>query len=485
METIHLKELPKSEVSGFDGECSVKFGHIQLNNSERLEFMKTNELKTSILIPVVRPENVKPLIRAIHKNAGVPANMYEILTLEDTEREGCPKTLHKLVEKAKGDCLCFLGDDTLPEKNFLSTALMYMHNFPDGKGLVALNDGSGRPETASHFVIHREMCDYLEDGQLFHISYGHCYGDNELSEIMQGLDCYAFANEARIKHNHPIHGTADYDEHYQRAYEDETFRHDQKNFLERKIKRGQMHLGICLPTTNERDYNAFWVSFAKMLKPSYWTLFIPKFGTGEGNFKGDIIDVRNNLVKQALMWRVNCTHLLFMDTDQMYPQNLIPRLVSHNKPFVGTVVHRRYPPFDPCVRVAREPGKPETYDLPESVYDGGLIKADVTGFGCFMVQTPLLFEMEHKPGEWFKRDKTRDNGHPVGEDYEFCERLREHGGQVWVDTLMEIEHLTTVAINRDYHEIFMALHRKRIESLKHKKVLGQGTWVSKEERNTI
>jgi len=59
---------------------------------------------------------------------------------------------------------------------------------------------------------------------------------------------------------------------------------------------------------------------------------------------GQLEIIRNNLVVQAINDR--CTHLIMMDTDQVYPVDTVTKLMSHDKNAVGTSVHRRYPPFD-------------------------------------------------------------------------------------------------------------------------------------------
>jgi hypothetical protein len=394
------------------------------------------------------------LLETIQRNAGISS--YEILIEFDINGIGCPQMVNQLVSQTSGENICFLGDDTLPEKDFLKNALNAMDRMPDGWGLVALNDGSGRPQTASHFLAARKLLPHLENGELFYTGYRHGYGDNELSEIAQAMGRYCFAEDAKIKHVHPIHGTAEYDEYYERAYNNDTFLHDQQLFIKRKLARGGIHLGICLPSVNEKEYSTFWLSVLRMNKPSYYTLLMPRHRRGD---MCDIVSIRNELVRQALDWRLNCTHILMMDTDQVYPSGTFSRLFSHNKPFVGTVVHRRYPPYDPCVRHDPEGNGDEKNHKfpPNNVYSGNLEIMDMTGAGCFLIQTPELFKMEYESGKWF-RTIHRKNGSIVGEDYEFCRRYRKNGGTVYVDTALQIGHITTVLVDRTYHEVFKSVH---------------------------
>ena len=57
---------------------------------------------------------------------------------------------------------------------------------------------------------------------------------------------------------------------------------------------------------------------------------------------------------------------------------------------------------------------------------------------------------------WFEFGR-RDNGDFVGEDIYFCEKLKKLGYKLHADTSIDIMHLSTVGINRDYHEIFMKI----------------------------
>jgi len=79
--------------------------------------------KISIIIPIIRPRKAKRCINLILKNAGVPQDMFEIITEEDNDRIGCPEMVKRLVAKSEGDLILFLGDDSIPQKSFIKNAL--------------------------------------------------------------------------------------------------------------------------------------------------------------------------------------------------------------------------------------------------------------------------------------------------------------------------------------------------------------------------
>ena len=77
----------------------------------------------SILIPTIRPQNIPDLSRAIKDNAGIPDDQYEIVWEYDRERIGCPKMLRRMAAATTGEVIAFLGDDTIPCKDFLEKSV--------------------------------------------------------------------------------------------------------------------------------------------------------------------------------------------------------------------------------------------------------------------------------------------------------------------------------------------------------------------------
>jgi len=190
------------------------------------------------------------------------------------------------------------------------------------------------------------------------------------------------------------------------------------------------------------------VSFLTLEKPDY-TLLIPKFPVGE--FPRDIAAVRNNLVEQALI--EGCSHLLMMDTDQVYRDpETITKLLSHSMPVVGAPVHRRYPPFD-AILLRGDIGRYK-YIPDAEVYSGDLIEIDATGTGCILFSMELFNDMQ-KP--WFEIGLDPSSGKVVGEDIGLCHKLRTAGVPIRADTSIEIGHMTTFEVNRNTYELFKSI----------------------------
>ena len=93
----------------------------------------------SIILPVIRPDKAKRCIAAIKKHAGNIT--FELVTAVDNDRIGCPKMVKELVKETNFDWVMFLGDDTIPQENFMANAVAHINDLPDGWGLIGLNDG--------------------------------------------------------------------------------------------------------------------------------------------------------------------------------------------------------------------------------------------------------------------------------------------------------------------------------------------------------
>jgi len=191
--------------------------------------------KVTIIIPVIRPEGAKRCVEAIKQNAGISEDEYVIFTKEDKERIGAPRMVNNMVDESETQLVLFLGDDTIPQPDFLKNALVKMQELPDGWGVVALNDMKfdGR-HFATAWLADKRMLPLL-DGRLVHEGYWHCFSDNEFSTRCKELKRFIWAEDAKVKHMHPVvDKTVPWDEHYKKAYSPEWWQHDQMLFWKRR-----------------------------------------------------------------------------------------------------------------------------------------------------------------------------------------------------------------------------------------------------------
>jgi len=144
--------------------------------------------------------------------------------------------LKRGVEKSTGELVMFLGDDTIPQKNFLIHAINAMRRqFPDMDGLIGLNDMYWHGEWATHWLASKKLLPYL-GGEFFHTGYYHLACDNELSDMCRKIGKFYWCEIAKVLHDHPgTHNWSEetYDKHYRRVYEFDRMKHDRDLLHER------------------------------------------------------------------------------------------------------------------------------------------------------------------------------------------------------------------------------------------------------------
>jgi hypothetical protein len=163
---------------------------------------------------------------------------------------------------------------------------------------------------------------------------------------------------------------------------------------------------------------------------------------------GPIHEMRNTITKRAM--EIECSHLMFIDADMVYPDDAIIRLVQHNLPICGALTFKRWPPFSP-VMFRGKPGDLELFDYTE--HEDGLTEVTATGTGCLLINMSVFDEI---PYPWFDFGQTED-GRPIGEDVNFCYKAAELGYKIYVDTTIRTEHLCQVRVNDNMWKMNKAL----------------------------
>ena len=204
----------------------------------------------------------------------------------------------------------------------------------------------------------------------------------------------------------------------------------------------EMRIGIALPHTR-RYYDALFVkSFFIMEKPQDMALLVP-------NSNGPIDTIRNELVTQAMM--LDCSHIFWMDTDQVYPPETLTKLISHNLPIVCAKVHRREPPYDALLKRCNPDKSDELNPYIDIEYDEWglradpkeLIEVDATGFGCNLMSIEVV---EKIPKPWFLMNLyTRP---VVGEDFYFWAQAKKLGYKIMVDCSINVGHIAEAVVDQ-------------------------------------
>jgi GT2 family glycosyltransferase len=198
-----------------------------------------------------------------------------------------------------------------------------------------------------------------------------------------------------------------------------------------------LRLGIGIPLSFPYVPSAFFGSFSIMEKPKIYELIIEN--------SGPIDHMRNNLVKRAMA--SGCSHLIMMDTDQIYHPQTITKLLAHNLPIVSCVVHRRYPPFDPLLFRSKDGDKHALEPILE-FKQGDLLEIGGTGTGCMLVSMEVFYGIKEP---WFSFNGIEDDELGtvmMGEDFHFCWKARDAGFKLYADTSLTAGHLSTFEVNR-------------------------------------
>jgi hypothetical protein len=214
----------------------------------------------------------------------------------------------------------------------------------------------------------------------------------------------------------------------------------------RAAQARKVMLGIGFPCNYGVVPSAFFKSVMLMKKPDYEFILTDE---------GDIANMRNQIVETALA--AECTHLLMMDTDMLYHEDTIPRLLSHDLQIVGALCYRRKPPFDPLM-FKGQPGDYHSIDE----WNEELVEVDATGTGCLMFNMDVF---RYMPAPWFKF-RYHDDGKVIGEDIGFCHDLRQAGNKIFVDTTIPASHLTTMEVTDETYRWYKAVVTRQLRGRK-------------------
>lgn len=187
-----------------------------------------------------------------------------------------------------------------------------------------------------------------------------------------------------------------------------------------------IRVAIGVPSTERTFLTEFSDSFFALARPMNSVYIRPKG-------RGPLDHIRNELVMVAK--QMGCTHIWMADTDQVYPQRVLVQLLSHDLPVVAAKVHRRYEPYDPILMR----GKHGSYKaVPDEEWKkGGLVEVDATGCGSILYNMEVFDKV---PNPWFEFHM-EDQVNPIGEDVDFCQKLRKVGVKIYVDCDIKVGHM--------------------------------------------
>jgi len=187
---------------------------------------------------------------------------------------------------------------------------------------------------------------------------------------------------------------------------------------------------------------------------------------------------RNFIVSQFL-GRPHFTHLLFIDADIGFDPEVVPRYLKADKDVIGGIYPLKRFDLGAVRRLAPERGLATTFRyttklVDEHPADGGeFARADHCGTGFMLIRRNVLEQMatkySHLKYEYsFSGDRAAtaedtahlyalfdtsldpERGLYLPEDYTFCRRWIEAGGEIWADVHSKFSHVGKFSFDGDF-----------------------------------
>ncbi len=145
---------------------------------------------------------------------------------------------------------------------------------------------------------------------------------------------------------------------------------------------------------------------------------------------------RDRLASRAM--NEDFTHILFIDSDMVFDENIVETLTFCEKDFVCGAFQSRRPDYGKCVYSSLEPL--------ERVKEWGAnpFRAAGCGMALTLISAEILKEVQGKHKTCFSPEMI--HGVKFGEDLAFCWRAKEAGAQLWCEPTARAGHIAHVPI---------------------------------------
>jgi len=144
-------------------------------------------------------------------------------------------------------------------------------------------------------------------------------------------------------------------------------------------------------------------------------------------------DARNFIVEKAI--KDGIEYVFFVDDDVVIPRNALVQLFKHQADVVGGMYYRKYLPLETVPMVEIEDGVPgslDNYEIGDVIHNTLVLPS-----GCTLIKTEVLAKMDPP---WYKT-MTVQGKSSITEDTYICERFREQGVDILLDTGVQCLHL--------------------------------------------
>ena len=231
-------------------------------------------------------------------------------------------------------------------------------------------------------------------------------------------------------------------------------------------------LAVCYPWDSPFAYTQFVDSVLNLQKPEGVEIRFFR-GTGWCSARR-----HTDLCEKALAWGADA--ILIIGTDQIYPEDLLPRLLARYKetggdiitalvPFRGYVGWQEMKPFQPLAwRLVGDGTRPfrgvdKDPDMMKCVNmtNGDFQRVNIIGTGAILFRRDHLLAVKRP---WFYDQVDRNTLHLMNDmDAKFIWRLQtEAKANMWVDTTIKVKHLHIFQIDETFQNRFMDWKTDRV-----------------------
>lgn len=140
----------------------------------------------------------------------------------------------------------------------------------------------------------------------------------------------------------------------------------------------------------------------------------------------DIVSSRTWLVREAI--KKGATHILFVDSDMLFPKDALTRLLSHDKDIIGGLYNKRQFPLEGTHQPLIEKPEPTT----------GLLRCLSIATGLMLIKLSIFEKM---PEPWFSFGRDAEGKLVLGEDVWLCRTAQDAGFEVWADPSIKVGHI--------------------------------------------
>lgn len=201
---------------------------------------------------------------------------------------------------------------------------------------------------------------------------------------------------------------------------------------------------FCLPAYGGMISESFFVSFMKLIN----TFILNGISYGVDTIVNEslVSRARNSLTACMMAAEPKSTHLIFIDADIDFTPDSIIKLLLSDKDVIGGIYPKKTLPISYVLNT-----------LPEQKVEGTCVKVKRTGTGFLCIKREVIQKLfdahpelkyidntglrkEFEPYTYALFDTLIKDNQYLSEDYTFCDRWIDLGGEIWVDLSIRLGH---------------------------------------------